>query len=142
MKITVKRQECGRKSTLGRLLVDGVDFCFCIEDQDRQLEVNPDAKIMHETCIPRGTYNVIITWSNRFNKELPLLVGVPNFEGVRIHPGNTNSDTSGCILPATSYGRDSSGNAIGVNSREAFRKLFLKIESAIDLGKEVTIEVT
>jgi len=142
MKLTLKRQECGRKSTLGRLLVDGVDECIVIEDMDRQLEVNPDAKVYGETCIPRGTYQVIITYSNRFKKELPLLVDVPGFEGIRIHSGNSHVDSSGCLLPSTAYGRDQYGNAIGINSREAFRKLYAKIEAALDAGQHVTIEVT
>lgn len=88
MKLKLSRQECGKKSTLGSLTINGVHECWIVEDQDRQLEVNPDAKVYGETCIPRGIYDVIITYSNRFKTPLPLLVGVKGFEGVRIHPGN------------------------------------------------------
>ena len=142
MKLLLKRTQCGKVSTLGELFVDGKPECFVLEDPDRQLEINPDAKVMHDTCIPRGTYQVIVTFSNRFKKELPLLVDVPGFAGVRIHPGNDNrTDSSGCLLPGTSF--VSEGEAFKVlNSREAFRRLFLKIEEALDKGDTITIEVT
>lgn len=141
MKLKLSRQECGKKSTLGSLTINGVHETWIIEDQDRQLEVNPDAKVYGETCIPRGIYDVIITYSNRFKTPLPLLVGVKEFEGVRIHPGNTSEDTHGCLLPATKWARDAEGNAVGLNSREAFRRLFAKIEAAVDNNEPISIEI-
>jgi hypothetical protein len=140
MKLTLKRSDCGKVSTLGEIFVDGKNQCFCIEDVDRQLETYPDNKVYGQTCIPRGTYQVIITYSNRFKRELPLLVDVPGFEGIRIHPGNTAADTEGCLLPCTSWAKQNDV-AIGINSREAFRKLFDKIEAALDAGQSVEIEV-
>lgn len=140
MKITLKRHESGAVSTLGEFYIDGKPVCFCIEDRDRQLETHPDDKVMHETCIPRGTYQIIITYSNRFKRELPLLVDVPGFTGIRIHAGNSAADSSGCLLPCTSWAKQ--GNAyIGVNSREAFRRLMLKIDGALLKGEKVEIEI-
>jgi hypothetical protein len=46
-----------------------------------------------------GKYKVIVDRSNRFNRDLPLLIDVVGFTGVRIHRGNTAKDTQGCILP-------------------------------------------
>lgn len=123
MQITIKRLYKTDISTIGELLVDGVFECYTLEDVERQV------KIKGETAIPKGTYNVIINQSNRFKRLLPLLLNVPNFEGVRIHSGNSNHDTEGCIL----VGKSRNKNYIG-QSRKAFEKLFKKMQDAKDIS--------
>lgn len=127
MKLTLIRNKSSGKSTIGRLLIDGVFQCWTLEDVVRP------AKIAHETAIPAGTYKVIITESARFKRRLPLLVGVPGFEGIRIHPGNSAADTDGCILVGTSTAPDWVGG-----SRVAFDALFAKL----DAGQGATITIT
>jgi hypothetical protein len=122
MKIEVKRLHRTENSTIGELLIDGVWECYTLEDVER------DVKIKSETAIPRGTYKVIINQSNRFKRLLPLLLNVPNFEGVRIHSGNTNHNTEGCIL----VGRTRSKDFIG-QSRKAFDSLFAKMQKAKEI---------
>jgi hypothetical protein len=122
MVITIKRLYKTETSTIGELLVNGVWECFTLEDTERKI------KIKGETAIPKGTYRVIINESNRFKRLLPLLIDVPNFEGVRIHSGNSNHDTEGCIL----VGQTRNKNYIG-QSRKAFEKLFKKIQTAKDI---------
>jgi hypothetical protein len=122
MKIEVKRLHRTENSTIGELLIDGVWECYTLEDKER------DVKIKSETAIPRGTYKVIINQSNRFKRLLPLLLNVPNFEGVRIHSGNTNHNTEGCIL----VGRTRSKDFIG-QSRKAFDSLFAKMQKAKEI---------
>jgi hypothetical protein len=126
MKITVKRLHKTDKSTIGELYIDGIFECFTLEDVERK------EKIKSETAIPKGTYKVIINQSNRFKRLLPLLLDVPNFEGVRVHSGNTNHDTEGCILVGQTRGQDYVGQ-----SRKAFDKLFRKMQAA----KDITITI-
>lgn len=126
MVITVKRLYKTENSTIGEMLVDGVFECFTLEDKERPV------KIKGETAIPKGTYRVIINESNRFKRLLPLLIDVPNFEGVRIHSGNSNHDTEGCIL----VGQTRNKNYIG-QSRKAFDKLFKKMQAA----KNITLTI-
>lgn len=78
--------------TIGRLYIDEKFFCHTLEDAVRE------EKIAGKTAIPAGTYQVVVNRSSKFNRDLPLLLDMPNFEGIRIHRGNTAKDTSGCIL--------------------------------------------
>jgi hypothetical protein len=126
MKLLLKRIHKTDVSTIGELYVDGIFQCYTLEDIER------DVKIKSETAIAKGKYKVMITLSNRFKKYMPLLLNVPNFEGVRIHSGNTNHDTEGCILVGQTRSKDFIGQ-----SRKAFDKLFKKLETA----KEITIEI-
>lgn len=87
MKLALVRYGFGSVATLGDLFVDGVYFCKTLEDVDRKLECDGE-KVYGKTAIPRGAYNVIIDWSPRFKRELPHVLDVPGFEGIRIHSGN------------------------------------------------------
>jgi len=127
MKIEVKRLHRTDNSTIGELTIDGKFECYTLEDIERNV------KIKGETAIPKGTYKVIINQSNRFKRMLPLLIGVPNFEGVRIHAGNSNHDTEGCIL----VGQNRSVDYI-TKSRKAFDSLFKKMQGA----KNITITIS
>jgi hypothetical protein len=97
MEIQVKRKIFTNKSTIGELSINGIFFCFTLEDTDRYLEQG-NQKIFGLTAIPRGTYNVVLSFSNRFKKYLPEIQNVPGFKGIRMHTGNKPEDTEGCIL--------------------------------------------
>lgn len=92
MKLLLKRIFKGETYTIGKLYIDGKYFCDTLEDKVREV------KIKNETAIPVGTYKVIVNMSPRFKRLLPRLLNVPGFEGILIHRGNTDKDTSGCIL--------------------------------------------
>ncbi len=94
--------------TIGRLAINGTYFCDTLEPTWRDIGVGrPGRKVMGRTAIPEGRYPLVVTFSPRFKRWLPLLLNVPQFSGIRIHSGNTADDTEGCILPGlnTSRGR-------------------------------------
>lgn len=131
MLIEVKRTACGSTSTLGIMSIDGEMTCHTLEDVVR------DEKIYGETAIPAGRYRVIVNFSNRFQRDMPLLVDVPGYTGVRIHTGNTDKDTHGCILVGSAVGAD--GNTV-TGSRLAFDRVFPQIRDAVEHG-EVWLEI-
>lgn len=99
--LVLQRKTLYPHATIG-ILFDhaGGHVCWTLEDKMREMPGKPveEWKVKGETAIPVGTYQVMINRSPRFGKELPLLIGVPGFSGVRIHAGNTHEDTEGCIL--------------------------------------------
>ncbi|HWX01554.1 DUF5675 family protein [Collimonas sp.] len=130
MQIVLQRNKSASSCTTGRLSIDGVFECFTLEDVVRPV------KIKGETAIAAGTYDVAITMSARFKRPLPLLLNVPNYEGIRIHPGNTAADTEGCILPGRVLGKEAV-----LESRAAFNSLFEKIQGAITRKEKVSIKI-
>lgn len=121
MKLRLERFEYGSTYTIGRFYINDVYHSFSLEDVVRKGD-----KVYGQTAIPIGTYSVIIDLSARFRKQLPHVLNVPNFKGVRIHPGNTSKDTEGCILLGTTW---TGGDFIG-NSKVAFNSFFEKLKEA------------
>jgi hypothetical protein len=134
MKITVQRDIFTDKSTTSKVYVNDRFQCYGLEDKDRRIEEGGE-KVYGQTAIPRGTYKVIIDFSQRFQRPLPHILDVPGFTGVRIHPGNTAADTHGCLLVGATRNNDAV-----LSSRFAFDRLMEQIESAYDRREEITIE--
>ena len=130
MILELKRKIFTDDSTIGEISIDGIFVCYTLEDKVRP------TKIKSVTAIPYGKYELAITFSNRFQQYMPLLLNVPGFEGVRIHSGNKSADTEGCIL----VGSSKSLNFIG-NSRATFKSLFERIKTASKTEK-VFINIT
>lgn len=129
MNLTLIRKYPAPDCVIGELYIDGKFECFTLEDIERPL------KIAGVTAIPRGHYEIVITFSARFGKPLPLLLNVPGFDGVRIHTGNTSSNTEGCLL----VGKSRTNNSI-TQSRDAFNILFPKLQAAAAREK-IIIEI-
>ena len=132
MKLQLERKVYTETSTVGELSIDGKFFCYTLEDTVRQ----PGIKVYGKTAIPSGAYPVSMTFSPKFGKPMPLVNGVRNYVGVRIHPGNTAADTEGCIL----VGHTKGNNFIG-ESRKAFGDLLPQIEKACKNRESVTLVI-
>ena len=104
MEIVVNRIFKGNKYTIGKLYVNGEYICDTLEDVDRGLTQSMSLteikkkKVYSQTAIPVGTYDVEVSKSPKFGRNLPRLQDVPGFTGILIHRGNTASDSAGCIL--------------------------------------------
>jgi hypothetical protein len=98
MQLKVIRSVFTDKSTFGKLYLNGEFYGYTCEDIVRHLNGNCANKVQNQTAIDAGTYEVVLSFSDHFKKYLPLLLNVKCFEGIRIHGGNTDADTEGCIL--------------------------------------------
>lgn len=132
MELKLVRKWLTKNSTIGELSVDGKFECFVIEDH----YPTPYKKTPGVTAIPVGRYEVIVNWSPRFKVDMPLLLDVPQYSGVRIHPGNTAAHTEGCLLP----GRKKEVDKV-LESKLAYDALFTKIKDALKKGEKVWIEI-
>jgi hypothetical protein len=153
MKLRVERKWKKDTYTIGILYVDGVRFCETLEDRDRGLKQTDGLqsiitrKVYGETAIPSGIYtiymNVVspkyaaVTWyKNLCGGKMPRLSGVPGFDGVLIHPGNSALDTLGCIL----VGKNKVVGGL-TQSKDTFKALYNKMASAHKRGESITIEI-
>lgn len=133
MQLKLIRTDYTTTSTIGDLYIDGVKFCYTIEDVVRPKGA---AKVPGKTAIPAGTYRVIVDKSTRFGCLMPLLLDVPGFAGIRIHTGNTDKDTEGCLIVGTTKAKDFVGQ-----SRDIYNVLFPKLQNAYQANERITIEI-
>ena len=112
MELILKRIAKKKTYTIGKLGIlpaasvdanvnvdEGTYFCDTLEPPVREVKTKSRGGITQKPfAIPEGRYPVVITYSPKFKKWLPLLLNVPQFSGIRIHAGNTPRDTAGCIL--------------------------------------------
>ena len=141
MEITLIRFAYRSDYTIGKMYVNDAYFCDTLEDTNRDLNKNErfdngETKVYDRTCIPFGHYTVDLTMSAHFKRVLPILVGVPDFAGVRIHRGNEPSDTLGCIL----VGENKIKGKV-INSTPYEEKLVQMMKAAKGRGETISITI-
>ena len=146
LKLQVVRTQLGKDATNGLLFIDGLFECYTLEDQYQAV------KVMHETCIPEGTYSIKLRtvggFHERYKKKYPTfhrgmlwIQDVPGFEYILIHQGNTDEHTSGCLIVGDSQqDLDVNFNGMVGSSANAYKKLYPKISAQLLAGNKVTIE--
>lgn len=153
MEIRIDRKWKKSAYTISNLYVDGIKICNCLEDTDRGLSADmtlseiKKKKIKTATAIPTGRYRVTLdvvspkyakkaTFVKYCGAKMPRLLNVPGYDGILIHPGNTNKDTDGCLLP----GKNDQVGRVS-NSAYWWKVLYTRMKSANDKNEEIWITI-
>jgi len=135
--LKVIRKWFSARTTIGELYIDGKFFCYTLEDTVRAEGI----KVPAETAIPQGIYKVKVTMSSRFKRPIPMVFTESNgyelknggisFKGIRLHGGNTHTNTEGCILVA--YRKVDANTIQGTAEKD--------LVSRLKVSTEITLEV-
>lgn len=129
MELHLKRIYRGPDYTVGRLYIGPYEYlCDTLE---------PTA--LHgygrHRAIAPGRYPVAVSWSPKFKRWLPLVMGVRGRSGIRIHVGNCPKETQGCIL----VGRNTRPGCV-LNSRAKLDMLMKRLNARAE-GEAVYITI-
>lgn len=138
MELKVKRLYKKSDYTIGKMYIDGQYFCDTVEDCDRGLTSTMSEaeiakrKVYGKTAIPTGRYTVVVTFSPKFQRYLPLLLDVKGYSGIRIHNGKDANSSLGCII----VGENKIKGGV-INSKATMEKLMQRLRNE----KNITIEI-
>lgn len=151
----MQRAESNKFETLGEWYLQGKPerICYNIEDEYRDL----DKKVMGETRIPAGTYEIRYrkegSFHEKYSKKEDLkkmgyihkgmleICDIPNFKYVLVHIGNTEKDTAGCQLTNTSYIKHE-GRITGTGSTSAYVDFYMNhVTPYLDKGHRVFVKI-
>lgn len=143
MTIRIDRKWKKAEYTISRVYINGSYFgCNSLEDTDRgllqtmQISELQRRKVKGKTAIPRGYYDVRITYSPKYKRMMPLVVDVPAFSGIRLHSLNKPEDSEGCI----GFGKNDKVGWIS-DSKYWTDKICRLIETTLNKGEKVTLIV-
>lgn len=153
MKLTIDRKYKKQSYTISNLYIDGKWFCNCLEDADRGLDNSMSEDMIRTlkkpsiTAIPRGNYEITLDvvspkyskvqfYKDVCNGKVPRLKNVKGFDGILIHAGNTDKDSSGCLL----VGQNKVKGQV-VNSKETFKQLYKLLQDGKNRGEKITIKI-
>ena len=151
MKLEILRVSSESDSSSGLVfdVTNGRKFlCYSLEDEYR------NEKVMHETRVPAGTYQIQLRKVGGFNARYAKKYGdfhkgmlhvqdVPGFEYILIHTGNTDEHTSGCLL----LGDTQTNNQIKEDgfigsSVQAYKRVYPSIAKILEDRGTVSITYT
>lgn len=153
LELAIERRYFKPTYTIGRLLVEGMEFSDVLEDKDRGLTSDMPTteiykrKVYGSTAIPYGRYELRLSvspkfknrgWAEKYDGLVPEILGVPGFANIRLHPGTTCVDTDGCPLPGMN-------KAVGkvLESQKAYYDLMdFYLKPAHDRGQQMFITIT
>ena len=153
MELLVDRKWKKQSYTISNLFIDGKWFCNCLEDTDRGLDNSMSEDMIRTlkkpsiTAIPRGTYEITLDvvspkyskiqfYKDVCNGKVPRLKNVKGFDGILIHAGNTDKDSSGCLL----VGQNKVKGQV-INSKETFKQLYQLLQDRKNKGEKITIKI-
>ena len=152
MKLKLDRKYKKDAYTIGVFYVNGIRFSECLEDPDRglnsgmSLEEIKSKKVYGQTAIPTGIYKIALThspkfasraWAKKYGGQVPQIMGVKGFDGVRIHPFNTAEECLGCIAVG-----DNKEKGKVLNATKRFYELMDKyIMPAVSRGEGITLTI-
>lgn len=140
MRLTLKRIANRKDYCIGKLYINGKYFSDTLEDVDRGLDDSmtedeiKQSKIKEQTAIPTGIYTVLLTYSPKYKKVMPLINNVKGYSGIRIHSGNSSKDTEGCLL----VGKNTVVGRL-TDSRNTYNALFKRLQQKG--SNKITIEI-
>lgn len=143
MNLVVERRPTVQRTTFGRLTLDGVFQCYTLEDVIRERPGVPvsEWKVPGETAIPSGQYEVVAVTSPKFGPNTLTLLDVPGFTHIRIHAGNDDADTHGCLLVGNRIVEQADDGGNLLDSSKALAALKAKVLPALKAGETVTVEI-
>lgn len=138
---------------MSNLYINGEWFCNCLEDADRGLDNSMSVDRILElkkptiTAIPRGTYEITLDvvspkyskvqfYKDICNGKVPRLKNVKGFDGILIHAGNTDKDSSGCLL----VGQNKVKGQV-INSKETFKAFYKLLQDRKNKGEKIVIKI-
>lgn len=133
-------------TTLGKLYgVNGEFLCETLEDIVRGWGIKHGGTTAIPTTAGGSPYRLAVSMSQRFKRRMVMIYTEANkyeikkngisFKGVRMHGGNTNANTWGCVIVAANR----VGNERLQNTREAFITEY--VDKLIKAGNTVELVV-
>lgn len=143
MELVLQRKFTVKDTTLGELFIDGNFECDTLEDPIREIPGKPvrEWKVYGKTAIPSGYYRLYLANSPKFGPDTISLEEVEGFSLIRIHAGNDDADTEGCILVGTAIPDPTGDGGNVTNSRIALKALKEKVVPVLKSGETVYLSV-